>query len=169
MAIHLPSAVVEHSPWDASNGHPERKLDLPPEPGEWTDSPASLSRFGLTKMSPSMLKRFFMKVDEVQLPLPDEEVEGPCWLWNAGTHDKGYGRFYLGYAPDDGRKVWAYSHRISFEHFVGFPPPGYIVDHRCNHKLCCAPYHLQALTNVENLRLADERRPWKRRNQWSKE
>lgn len=166
MAIHLPIAVVEHSPWDLAENSEGRKLDLPPEPGDWIEYPASLSRFGLTKMSASMYKRFMVKVDEVQLPLPPG-LTGKCWLWNAGTHDKGYGRFYLGMV--DERKVWAYSHRISFEHFVGFPPPGYIVDHRCNHKLCCAPYHLQAVTNRENLRLADERRPWKRRNQWSKE
>lgn len=136
---------------------------LKDEPGGWP-FPASLSRFGIALMNPRQLASFTDKVDEVML-----DYKTPCWLWNGGTHPKGYGRFYLGKDPDTGQKIWAYSHRISFEHFIGFPPAGYIVDHECNHKLCCNPTHLWPQTNNDNLRLADERRPWKRRNQFSQE
>lgn len=137
--------------------------ELPPEPGHWP-FPASLSRFGSTSMSPKQLQSFTEKVDIQQL-----DYKTPCWLWTASTHPKGYGRFYLGKDPDTGQKIWAYAHRISFEHFIGMPPDGYIVDHQCNHKLCCNPAHLWPETNNNNLRLADQRRPWKRRNQYSKE
>lgn len=144
----------------------QRRLELRelrPVGGQWPN-PASLSRFGYTKMPPKMFKRFMAKIQVRKLDQPTA-----CWLWTGGTHDKGYGRFYLGKDPDTGSKIWAYSHRISFEHFIGFPPDGYIVDHRCNHKLCCNPEHLWPETNNDNLRLADARRPWKRRNQFSQE
>jgi hypothetical protein len=134
---------------------------LPPEPGHWSN-PASLSRFNYSKMDSKQLGRFLIKVKPTQL-----DWHTPCWLWDGGTHEKGYGRFYLGLV--DNKRVHAYAHRISFEHWIGMPPAGYIVDHQCNHKLCCNPTHLWPETNNNNLRLADQRRPWQRRNQYSKE
>lgn len=132
-------------------------------PGLWPN-PASLSRFNTDRMSASQLKRFLKKIQPTQL-----DWHTPCWIWTGGLHDKGYGRFYLGRDPETGQKIWAYAHRIAFEHWVGFPPPGYIVDHQCNHKICSNPTHTWPETNNDNLRLADKRRPWKRRNQFSKE
>jgi hypothetical protein len=116
----------------------------------------------MEQMDRKMLMRFLLKIEPTQV-----DYHTPCWLWTGGTHDKGYGRFWLGIA--DNQRIWAYSHRISFEHWIGMPPAGYIVDHECNHKLCCNPTHTWPVTNEENLRLADQRRPWKRRNQYSKE
>lgn len=149
--------VVEHLLLEIG----EKLRALKPEPGHWPN-PASLSRFGLTSMTPGMLHRFVEKVDVTQL-----DFHTPCWMWNGGLHDKGYGRFYLG--SINGKRVWSYAHRIAFEHWIGFPPAGYIVDHQCNHKICCNPTHTWPETNNDNLRLADKRRPWKRRNQYSKE
>lgn len=150
--------VVEHFDLDDLR---RRLADLPPEPGHWPNA-ASLSRFDPPTMPGKMLARFLLKVEPTQL-----DWHTPCWLWKGGTHDKGYGRFWLG--AFQGKRVWAYAHRIAFEHWIGMPPKGYIVDHQCNHKLCCNPTHLWPETNNDNLRLADERRPWKRRNQYSKE
>jgi hypothetical protein len=137
--------------------------ELPPEPGHWP-FPASLSRFNSTSMSTKQLTSFTNKVDVQQL-----DWRTPCWLWRGATHPKGYGRFYLGRDPDTDQRIIAYSHRIAFEHWIGMPPDGYIVDHQCNHKLCCNPTHLWPETNNNNLRLADARRPWRRRNQYSQE
>ena len=150
--------VLEHYDLIAKRAELEA---LPDEPGGWAN-PASLSRLGVTEMDHKMLRRFVAKIDPVQI-----DYKTPCWLWTGGTHDKGYGRFWLGLV--DNQRIWAYSHRIAFEHWIGMPPRGYIVDHQCNHKLCCNPTHLWPETNNDNLRLADERRPWKRRNQYSKE
>ena len=122
-----------------------------------------------------MHRRFMKKIelhDMGYVPEPDSvwaRFREPCWLWQGGLHDRGYGRFWLGEDPDDGTRIWAYSHRLAFEHWVGFPPRGYIVDHECNVKTCCNPVHLWPQTNAENIRLAEIRRPWKRRNQYSKE
>jgi HNH endonuclease len=148
----------------------ERMLDVE---GEW-QSPATLTRLNLTKMSFTMLRRFEKKIlpyDMGYRPGADTHWPGfdePCWLWMGGLHPKGYGRLYLG-EDEEGKKIWAYAHRIAFEHWVAIPRPGYIVDHECEVKTCCNPVHLWPQTNPENLRLANERRPWKRRNQYSKE
>lgn len=157
----FPDAMVEH--FGTADERAKLLLELPPVEGEWP-FPASLSRLGHDRMPPRMLKRFLKYVEPAQL-----DYYTPCWLWGGGTHEKGYGRFHLGFDPDTRQRITAYAHRIAFEHWVGFPPPGYIVDHKCNHKICCNPAHLWPVTNEENLRLADQRRPWKRRNQYSKE
>lgn len=136
--------------------------ELTPEPGHWPNA-ASLSRiFNPPLMDYKTLTRFTKKIEPTMI-----DWHTPCWLWTGGTHDKGYGRFYVGLA--DNSRVIAYTHRIAFEHWIGMPPAGYIVDHQCNHKLCCNPTHLWPETNNDNLRLADQRRPWQRRNQYSKE
>ena len=157
------AACAEHGVVETYNLNDQRMLLdlLVPESGHWSN-PASLSRFGYTKMDSRQLRSFLAKVVPTQL-----DWHTPCWLWKGGTHEKGYGRFYLGRV--DNKRVHAYAHRISFEHWIGMPPAGYIVDHQCNHKLCCNPTHLWPETNNNNLRLADQRRPWKRRNQYSKE
>lgn len=147
---------------------------LPPIEGQWV-KPASLSRLMVSQMPLKMLKRFEAKIKLGNLGhVPDADspwkaFNEPCWLWTGGLHDKGYGRFWLGKDPGTDEKIWAYAHRISFEHYVGIPKPGYIVDHQCNVKTCCNPVHLWPVSNAENLRLADIRTPWKRRNQYSKE
>lgn len=135
---------------------------MPPDPGwAWRD-PATLDTFNQYEMNPAQLNRFMRKVEPTQL-----DWHTPCWLWTAGTHDKGYGRFQLG--TINGKRTIFYTHRLAFEHWIGPPPVGLIVDHQCNHKLCCNPTHLWPETNDNNIRLADARRPWKRRNQFSKE
>jgi hypothetical protein len=160
---------------DALTYKREQLLELEAVPGDWP-YPASLTRFGRDFMDRKQFKRFMKKIRVTnlghrvnELLLPDEQgVEDSCWIWTATSHPKGYGRFYLGMDPDEpGRKIWAYSHRISFEHFIGIPPAGYIVDHQCNIKSCCNPHHLWPETNEENIRLANERTPYKRRNQYS--
>lgn len=168
MVLNVPAwdcAAVAQKPWFSSI-QPDKSMDLPEEPAFGPANSSSIAVFGWTELPPDVFKRFLRKIEVADIPRP-EGVEGACWLWRAQTHPKGYGRFYLGFAGS--RKVLAYSHRVSFEHFIAIPPVGYIVDHECNHKLCCNPAHLQPVSNQENLRLADERRPWKRRNQWSKE
>lgn len=152
-----------------------RRVDeMPDIKGAWP-KPASLTRFDRSDMPWKMKRRFEKKIifyDMGYKPDPDSvwaAFDEPCWLWDGGLHDKGYGRFYLGLDPITGEKIWSYTHRIAFEHWVTIPKPGYIVDHECNVKTCCNPVHLWPQSNIENLRLAELRRPYKRRNQYSKE
>jgi hypothetical protein len=157
------SGMLEH--FDLAEKR-EQLAALPDIDGGWP-KPASLSRMGWTAMDWKTLRRFEKKI--LPYDMGYDPCKGLCWLWTGGLHDKGYGRFYLGKDPHTEEKIWVYSHRIAFEHWIGLPKPGYIVDHQCNVKTCCNPAHLWPESNAENLRLADLRRPWKRRNQYSKE
>ena len=72
-----------------------------------------------------------------------------CWLWTAGTCDKGYGRVRV-----HGR-VW-YTHRLVYTILVGPIPEGLELDHvrarGCKSVACCNPDHLEAVTHAENCR-----------------
>jgi hypothetical protein len=148
--------------------------DMPLVEGAWRN-PASLSRFGRRSMDAKMFARFIKKIQPYDMghkPAEDSvwrDFDEPCWLWTGGLHPKGYGRFYMGIEPYTDIKIWAYAHRMSFEHWVEIPNPGYIVDHECEVKTCCNPVHLWPLSGPDNTRAADKRNPWKRRNQYSKE
>jgi hypothetical protein len=68
-----------------------------------------------------------------------------CWLWTAGKFASGYGQFRNGK-----RKVKA--HRYSYETLIGPVPDGLCLDHLCRVKACVNPAHLEAVTQVENIR-----------------
>jgi hypothetical protein len=147
---------------------------MPDIEGAWP-KPASLTRLNVTSMPWKMMRRFEKKIIPYNMgykPDPTSvwaRFDEPCWIWQGGLHPKGYGRFWLGIDPVSAEKMWAYTHRLAFEHWVAIPKPGYIVDHECEVKTCCNPVHLWPVSNIENLRLANIRRPWQRRNQYSKE
>ena len=87
-------------------------------------------------MMPSVLDRFLAKI-----------VADPhgCWIWQAGTNTKGYGKFKV-----DGRDVKA--HRFAYEMFVGPIPEGLELDHLCRVRNCVNPEHLEPVTHAENVR-----------------
>jgi len=117
------------------------------------------------KLDLQQLHRFMAKIEKAVI----REEFGECWVWTGATTDKGYGKFYLG-KREDGKKDTRLAHRVSFEHFnQEVIRPGFIVDHECSHKSCVRPAHLKQVSNVRNLQLASQRRPWKRRNQYSKD
>lgn len=112
-------------------------------------------------MKPDQEAKFLAKVKKVLIVTDPSWKLGPCWVWQGSVTEKGYGRFCVA----SGRTVLA--HRISFEHFVNPLKRGFVIDHKCNNKGCVNPEHLEQISNVENLALANQRRPWARRNQYS--
>lgn len=115
------------------------------------------------RLNQQQYARFVAKIERAVI----REEYGECHVWTGATTEKGYGKFYVGKRPD-GRPDVRLAHRVSFEHHTGeVILPGFIVDHECSHKGCVRKEHLKQVSMVENLRLAHERRPWKRRNQYS--
>lgn len=68
-----------------------------------------------------------------------------CWEWT-GSRTLGYGTVSI-----EGRNK--YSHRLSYELFVGPIPKGGVVHHRCANRGCVNPAHLEATTNIRNVML----------------
>ena len=76
--------------------------------------------------------------------------DGDCWLWQGGTGDGGYGRFFFA-----GRKELA--HRFAYTAMVGCIPHGLEIDHTCFTAACVNPDHLEAVTHLVNRRRAAAR------------
>lgn len=66
-----------------------------------------------------------------------------CWVWLGHISPEGYGKLRM-----------QYTHRLSYERFVGPIPPGLHVDHLCRNRYCCKPEHLEPVTHAENIRRA---------------
>lgn len=78
-------------------------------------------------------ERFWAKVDKTET----------CWLWEAASHDGGYGLFWI-----DGRYEGA--HRWSYMQAKGPIPDGLELDHLCRTPACVNPAHLEAVTRQVN-------------------
>jgi hypothetical protein len=74
---------------------------------------------------------------------PDE-----CWPWLAATTGNGYGVIWLGKEADAN----TLAHVAVYLDRIGPIPEGFQVDHLCRNTLCCNPVHLEAVTQLENLR-----------------
>lgn len=70
-------------------------------------------------------------------------VEDGCWRWTGATRS-GYAAFWLG-----GRVVRG--HRFAFEQFRGPIAEGLVLDHLCRTLNCVNPWHLEEVTQKENL------------------
>jgi hypothetical protein len=67
-----------------------------------------------------------------------------CWEWQGSGTNGGYGQASVG-----GRKV--YTHRYTYERFVGPIPDGLVIDHLCRNRHCANPLHLEPVSMRENL------------------
>lgn len=95
-----------------------------------------------------------MRLTDVALPPPQldswwsQVVVDPasgCWIWQGNTKN-GYGCL---------RRIGArnrlYVHRLFYEALVGPVPRSLVLDHLCETKICCNPYHLEAVSSAANL------------------
>lgn len=69
---------------------------------------------------------------------------GECWEWTAAKRSDGYGAFRSG-----GKLTGA--HRLAYEQVIGKIPIGKQIDHLCRNRVCVNPYHLQPVTQKENI------------------
>lgn len=110
-------------------------------------------------------ERFFNKVlikhdglDEVEEEFREIEIYKACHIWQGELDNKGYGRFALWIKDLGMANVKA--HRFAFAYEFGFDalPEGAtggenrkVLNHLCHTPACVNPYHLEVITNDENL------------------
>ena len=91
---------------------------------------------------------FWSKVD-FNGPVPAARPDlGPCWLWH-GSLVKGYGSLVVDH-PVNRRKT-GLAHRVAYEWVRGPIPAGLTLDHLCRVRRCVNPFHLEPVTNRENI------------------
>lgn len=78
-----------------------------------------------------------------------------CWLWG-GTIDRNGYAIILG-GPPKGMYRY-YGHRLMYEIYRGKIPKGLVLDHLCRVPRCVNPEHLEAVTQMENVRRGKEGR-----------
>ena len=66
-----------------------------------------------------------------------------CWLWQACI-SKGYGHF----VHNDKQQP---AHRVAYMLLIGDTPDGLVADHLCRVRHCVNPWHLEFVTNKENV------------------
>ena len=68
-----------------------------------------------------------------------------CWEWRGKLSPNGYGRMMF-------RGTAHMSHRVAYALMRGPIPEGLVIDHLCRNRACCNPWHLEPVTNGENVR-----------------
>lgn len=64
-----------------------------------------------------------------------------CWLWTGRLSTGGYSQITNG----------TFTHRWSYQHFIGPIPKGMVVDHLCEVRHCVNPTHFAIVTQRENV------------------
>jgi hypothetical protein len=70
---------------------------------------------------------------------------GACWLWTNRHGAGGYGQFWVG-------KDTHLAHRWAYEFLRAPIPYGLKLDHLCSTPACVNPWHMEPVTQRENLR-----------------
>jgi hypothetical protein len=82
------------------------------------------------------------------------------WIWTGSCGSSGYGKI-CGVPPEPGERAPdLLVHRVVWEHHNGPIPNGLVLDHldHCLNIRCCNPWHLEPVTEAENLRRQAARR-----------
>ncbi len=77
----------------------------------------------------------------------DIDPNSGCWIWQRAVHTNGYGHIWA-----DNKHQRA--HRVYYERYRGAIPVGMVLDHLCRNKKCVNPYHLEVVTQKENIQRA---------------
>ena len=102
------------------------------------------------------MKRRIFSVEDVFYKVDFGNPDG-CWFWLGSLSNKtqGHGVFKI-----NGKQY--YIHRAFYSHFIGLIPEGLVIDHLCENKTCVNPFHLEPVTNRENIIRAAENRRYRR-------
>jgi hypothetical protein len=69
-----------------------------------------------------------------------------CWLWTASVDAAGYGRIGI----SNGK--YERAHRALYKIYNGEIEDKLVLDHLCKQRSCVNPYHLEPVTQKENVR-----------------
>ncbi len=72
-----------------------------------------------------------------------------CWNWYGYVDKDGYGKFCYN---TKGTRIDARAHRFGYEKLIGPIPDGLVTDHLCRVRDCVNPWHLEPVTQIENVR-----------------
>lgn len=71
-------------------------------------------------------------------------VDSGCWEWTYTITNKGYGFMWYD-------SKFHLTHRIIYEYYYGQICPDLQIDHLCRNRKCCNPFHLEQVTQKENI------------------
>jgi hypothetical protein len=74
-----------------------------------------------------------------------------CWPWPGKLNHNGYALICTTTAQLPGRKRCGSGHRKAYELLIGPIPEGLTLDHLCRVRHCVNPWHMEPVTNTENV------------------
>lgn len=71
---------------------------------------------------------------------------GDCWNWPLSVAPNGYGKVRMRNPRRN-----ASAHRVAYEAFRGPIETGLVIDHLCRNRKCVNPWHMESVTQRENI------------------
>jgi hypothetical protein len=87
-------------------------------------------------LTPTEVARLFSSV---------QFVPYSCWGWTGYITPHGYSQVVF-------RGLKYYAHRLIYEALRGPIDPNLVIDHLCRHRACVNPWHMEVVTDSENIR-----------------
>lgn len=106
-------------------------------------APRTLTLAQAQQLHPHLIRAREVRVLMDFSPRPMNDF--PCWQWMGWTDEKGYGR--MTYGEQKSARV----HRVTYELIRGYVLETHVLDHLCRNRACCNPWHLEPISQTENV------------------